>query len=682
MDTFADHDIDRRPLASTLEDILTTKKPFGVTVGLNGEWGSGKTSVLNVAVANLQRRGFILCTVSGWEFSNPNNVLEGILKELHSTISRVIYLPELSAYFERLTGALIQRDQTWSQAIFSSFTSSPTVSEYVETINARMGILNRPVILIIDDLDRLDKRESRLTLRALNHFHRLTHVHKVIAYDRARLERMVNPQGDSNESAIQKIVHLELSLSTPSEHQLLGLLDHCLEPIYNSMNPSASEIFKRLWYAQSSSIFTVCLQTPRNVKRICVRVALAWNKLSTDLNLFDLLALSVIHERFPDIYRKIHKEPYLFVSNEWGQNSWMLFNKEELAAKRSAYFERLSANALDGLTLLAAIFPAAATAMKNSVRNLDANTARAERRIFHPDNFQRYFALDLAEQTVSQTLIEKAAESFLAIPDSVGKRRFIAALLQTHAQRDAMPSFLDNWKLFLAKIEPAMSGANGAEVIEPIVLGFADSSKFLSSKRGTFLLSDRTRAGYDAIALISRLDNPDLMTALMVNSVRNSTSIGYCDMFVFYPANPERAKELFKNEIPDLAPIQEAFDSLVRSKYRTEPGILFESDEEELVAVIYRFSDNSIRVNILKQSLLGSPQSLGKVINFFVNADYDERSGLHILEQRFAELIKLVPAEELMKLIETCLPSIKNKRDLALINRLCDWLNKSAILGQ
>ena len=49
--------LERRPLARTITDVITNTPPeFGVRVGLFGEWGSGKTLVLNFIRENLEAR--------------------------------------------------------------------------------------------------------------------------------------------------------------------------------------------------------------------------------------------------------------------------------------------------------------------------------------------------------------------------------------------------------------------------------------------------------------------------------------------------------------------------------------------------------------------------------------------------------------------------------------------------
>ena len=83
-----EHDhLDRWPFAQEIYGIATTgRAEWSVRIGIYGEWGSGKTSVLNFVRAIAKARGDVVVTFNPWRFDSTarlwKNFVDLVLAEL------------------------------------------------------------------------------------------------------------------------------------------------------------------------------------------------------------------------------------------------------------------------------------------------------------------------------------------------------------------------------------------------------------------------------------------------------------------------------------------------------------------------------------------------------------------------------------------------------------------------
>jgi len=81
----------RKRFAHSLSDtILAHKDPNSLVIGLYGDWGSGKTSLLNLILENIERPEAsdkpVIVKFNPWNFSDQNQLISQFFHQLNSTL--------------------------------------------------------------------------------------------------------------------------------------------------------------------------------------------------------------------------------------------------------------------------------------------------------------------------------------------------------------------------------------------------------------------------------------------------------------------------------------------------------------------------------------------------------------------------------------------------------------------
>lgn len=445
---FADTDIDYSSYSERLERILLEGSNSALTIGLTGRWGIGKSSILKTATQSLIKNNYVVCYLSAWDYRAPENILEGILNSLRATIAEHTYIPELDDFVLKAASQLLDKQSNW---LAVQFESPRSLKETAAIINTSLTAADIHCILILDDVDRLDPRESIAIFRALHLLRELNRVKKVVSYDRQRFGKLADPGDDSSSNYIQKVIDVEISIPTPSEPEIFKLFEHCVAPL--QLSDDDQKRFHAEFDRHSRKIFSSALKTPRDIKRVALRIAMLWDRLGSDLNFCDLFAVSIIHEIYPDLYRMIHERPHLFSASEWGTDYALLLDKGALKSARENTWKSIG-DRFDtaALNLIDILFPSITAHTEYGTKNLpDQEKSKRDRRIYHPDAFDRYFSATTRKDLITENTLEESARTFMALPDE-RQAQFVENIFRASAQNGSLDSLFRGWKIFIDQI--------------------------------------------------------------------------------------------------------------------------------------------------------------------------------------------------------------------------------------
>lgn len=219
-------------------------------LGINGEWGSGKTRFLSYLEQELAE-DYIIIKFNPWECLTPNKLLEHFFRRIESSLYR--YNHDLSQKIKQYGLSLVREEYS---GIFHN--SVRNITEHIfqpdkslkEQIEDTIVSLEKPVLILIDDIDRLDASELFETLRLIRNTCNFKNLTYIVAYDKRYVVNMLHSKGIANPDIyLEKIFNSEIWL--PSFEPV-----YLLKEIYNRIKNAATTLPRRKLLELGWSILT------------------------------------------------------------------------------------------------------------------------------------------------------------------------------------------------------------------------------------------------------------------------------------------------------------------------------------------------------------------------------------------------------------------------------------------
>ena len=321
--------LNREPVAIRIAEQLSRFCSDGssesLVVGIEGDWGSGKTSLINLVLENLEFLDVLIIKFNPWNFSDQNelitdffnsitDVLEQTEKEKGEKIAEKI--KHYSSKLLKGTEISVAPEISFSgiNLKFGSIYNAggeKTLEKQKETINNLLKEIDKRIVIVIDDIDRLDSQETRLVLKLVKMTANFENTIFLLAYDRGRVGKMIKDKGIPGEEFLKKIVQLSFPLPRVDQQDLFRILfreiDEMIKPFDNNLWD------QHRWEDLFESGLKKLFPTVRDIKRYI-------NSLRVDLkvvgkeevNPVDFLGIEAIRVFAPDVYFAIAKEKRIF----------------------------------------------------------------------------------------------------------------------------------------------------------------------------------------------------------------------------------------------------------------------------------------------------------------------------------------------------------------------------------
>ncbi len=305
------------------DTILASGAHPGLVFGLDGPWGVGKTSFVNLAQKHWDHAQdkVIVCRFEPLRYASEPDLADRLIRDLSATIQEKVYAPEfrpaVSRYSRLIKG---KADVSFLGFKLSLEPSQETVDELLDDIDEVLKRINRRVIIVVDDLDRLDAKTTNNVLFATRRTFRLSQATYVLCYD---TEVLVEGKEDGARARefLEKFVTVKLSLFVDSssirdflrrdwQHADKQLISVPADTMMN-LDSVLGELSKILDSALAPNYLPL-IGDLRKVKRFINAMLLVQLEKSdlgrTDFSPRDLINLMLLHLNYPGLFRRIYAE--------------------------------------------------------------------------------------------------------------------------------------------------------------------------------------------------------------------------------------------------------------------------------------------------------------------------------------------------------------------------------------
>lgn len=345
-----------QPAKHIAKAILNLSSPEGFVLGLEGEWGSGKTSFVNLIIESLQShcKPPEIVKFSPWLISTRS----ALLGELFQSVAvAALKIPLLEASEEPLEPTLInrllsktplkrdgnKRDlskvlnsfgnhisklsklaevaelfglpyagiagktlQAGSEAISSRAT--PTLDKEKENLQSELRKLSRKIVVFVDDLDRLEPNEAIEIVRLVRAVVDFPNVVYVLCYSRQILVQSLGQalSLSDGEKYLDKIVQVTFSVPKPEEFDLRRMFKQKIEELFPRLLRSHNDSDPNQMLQRLNEVIDYeggrTLSTPRDIARAINALQLYAAPIVDKIDLADMTWLQLIRIRNHKFY--------------------------------------------------------------------------------------------------------------------------------------------------------------------------------------------------------------------------------------------------------------------------------------------------------------------------------------------------------------------------------------------
>jgi hypothetical protein len=347
------------------QSILAQKEKSGLVYGLEGSWGSGKSTLANEILNQvtlqydaLNDEAPIIVRFDPWILRGVQPLVGALLEEIKAAIIDAALKSESllkrssgglkwlvakgSEYREAVravskfgaalaeaalptpTGGASATGKAIGNALTSAATLIPkraddatlsvqSLKHHKVRVNETIEKLNRQIIIVIDDIDRLDPPEIMEVLRLVrsvadfsNTTYLLNYDPRIIAHAAEKIHGVTGSR-----SYLDKIVNIPIRVPVPEAFDLAGWFEREVTQIVNEW--TASNQFEQKEHEAEAIHSAVSLagrlffQTPRDVRRSIGAVRLALSSITVDIVVAELIWLSIIKIGSGELYSWIER---------------------------------------------------------------------------------------------------------------------------------------------------------------------------------------------------------------------------------------------------------------------------------------------------------------------------------------------------------------------------------------
>ncbi|HCG65957.1 MAG TPA: hypothetical protein DEW37_04975 [Oscillibacter sp.] len=414
--------------------------PSSLTIGLYGEWGSGKTSLLNMVFENVERidDGVVVLRFNPWLCSDPKQLVTQFFKQMATAIKLKKRAADkawelIDQYADILGATSVIPVAGEIVAAFTKVLTKKAEEETKERTNDLQESKNQiikklkdekiKIIVSIDDIDRLSEEEIVAVFQLVKSLADFPNTIYVLAFDYDVVVRALGKvqHGDGKEY-LEKIVQVPFEIPAPN-------IDDIHEALFSKLNRILGDIpeedwDKETWVELFQQGIKNYIRSIRDVIRYTNVFSLKYELLKNETSVVDLLGLTCLQVFEPTVYSKLPSYKDILCGE---RRSFSHERQKETEEKVERAINRIAPD--DGSVtdleatknILGTLFPGIKTNMGwlyGVGRGYSHRDSIIRNSIAAPECFDRYFALTLENGAIPTATVRRmvfeSSESELA----------------------------------------------------------------------------------------------------------------------------------------------------------------------------------------------------------------------------------------------------------------------------
>lgn len=312
---------------SVVNQLLNTDtKNESYALAVTGEWGSGKSTFLMCMKEEIikDKKAYVM-TFNPWNSMSPQTLILDFFQQLNNFVSPLYSPLEKTLFTYAYTLTKIDVNPNINQILkLIPNPAERSLDKLKNNVEKGLKHIGKPITIIIDDIDRLEKEELFEILRLIRNTGNFTNLIYIVAYDEKYVVQQLKQKGIYDEKLfLEKIFPAQISLPKADLTEVYDVFKHELRLM--SKGAWVNSCIDRLKSEEIENI-RQALYSFRRAKHFARQLSLSANFLYDKLgpekfSLHDLLFIELIHYLSPSLYEILTNNPRHFLTSGKIENS-------------------------------------------------------------------------------------------------------------------------------------------------------------------------------------------------------------------------------------------------------------------------------------------------------------------------------------------------------------------------
>ena len=433
IDSATEDFLDRRGFAEHfVSSLLSHDHSQGLVFAVTGPWGAGKTSFLKLVQSAIEDRQNDYFLFNPWLFTGAENLISIFFQEVGRQVRYFRHSTKAGSSLISFGNFLMSMGRVvptfgtaWDLPAWATF-GIPTIlaatvklwgrirghrhsslSEQKNRLEMQLKKLQKPLIIAIDDVDRLSNAEIAEIFRLVRLVGNLPNVVYLLAFDRLRVEQALTDLNFDGRRYVEKIVLATVDLPEISRDTLQEQTRQELEALLK-IHGVVGVVNDGLLPHSFHDILKPQIKNLRDMRRYLSALHFALPVTRGKVAVADVIALEGIRAFLPDLFAEIRTHAGLLTGSLTPTGS-----SEEESRRKQQIADLVNKHKDHKVMIesfLRVFFPACRQYLDNTLAG-DPKTWFRQRRVAHPQILKYY----LEKVTGEQLQHLEAAESMLAV---------------------------------------------------------------------------------------------------------------------------------------------------------------------------------------------------------------------------------------------------------------------------
>lgn len=386
----------------------STKGEAAFALGINGPWGSGKTSFLKMIEKNLDSEKTIIINFNAWHSSTANTIIQDFFHQLSESLEE--YGGNVYKLMIEYSNDLLELNNSTTSNILKKISNKiykeKSLNEKFIELNNLLCNIDKKIVIFIDDIDRLHHSEIYEILKLIRNSANFKNTNFVAAYDRDYIVTAITKFNDYRKDAyLEKIFQLEINLPIIMNKVINENLFTKLKSIVEEKNHR--NLFEIINGSGPHKPFIISyyLINLRDVTRFINSFKITYTQIKDDVVFRDFFYLELLKLKYPKIVELIGNNPERYLELTIGQgnkNRYSYANVDD--EKNTSTFSNIKLEIPELKPIDEKLIEMALSSIFNF--EFSSRVPLPENSIIYPYSFDRYFIFDLLDGQISSKEFE------------------------------------------------------------------------------------------------------------------------------------------------------------------------------------------------------------------------------------------------------------------------------------